>query len=77
MKAIKFKESNIIYAENQREYLPLHAHKTISGVVTSCWKPSFKERINILFGSNIYLRMLTFNKPLQPVILTINKPDLG
>jgi len=67
MKPINDKSQNVIFAENQPEYLPLPAHKTEDGEVTTCWKLSWKERIRALFIGKMYLKTLTFNKPLQPL----------
>lgn len=76
MKAIDFDECNNIYAENQPEYLPLECHRDSAGKVTSCWGLSFKERIKALLSGKIWLQILTFNKPLQPVNMTTDKPEL-
>jgi hypothetical protein len=67
MKPIKFKQQNVVFAENQPEYFPLPAHRTPSGKVTSCWSLSWKERLRILFTGKIFWTQLTFNQPLQPV----------
>ena len=74
MKIIKFKGCNVTYAENQPEYLPLPAHKTIDGTVTSCWGLSFFERLQVALTGRIYLQVLTFNRPLQPVIMSGSQP---
>jgi hypothetical protein len=74
MKPIKFKGSNIIFAENQTEYLPLPAWKDDNGLVISCWKLTLKERIRLCFIGKIWLRILTFNNPLQPQRMDINYP---
>ena len=74
MKAIKFKECNSTYAKNQPEYLPLPAHKSSDGTVTTCWSFSFIERIKILIFGKLFLQILTFNKPLQPLKMSTNKP---
>lgn len=66
MEPIKFKEHNMVFAENQKEYLPLPAHRDDDGVVTSCWKMTFIERIRVIFTGKIYLSQMTFNSPLQP-----------
>ena len=69
MKPIKFKESNCVYAENQPEYLPLPVWRkpdSPKGIIISCWKANFKERIKILFSGKLYLTLLSFNKPLIP-----------
>lgn len=66
MKPKKFKEVNTIFAENQPEYLPLPAykHQSPQGEVITCWRLSFTERLRLLFTGNIWLCLLSFNKPL-------------
>lgn len=79
MKPIKFKECNTIFAKNQKEYLPLLVYKektTKEGQVISCWSLSIIERIRLLLTGKIYLMVLTFNKPLQPQLITCNKWDI-
>ncbi len=67
MEPIKFKQQNVTYAENQEEYLPLPAFKTKSGRVITCWKLSDEELEEVNKTGIVWLDMLTFNKPLQPV----------
>lgn len=74
MKVINFKECNSIYAKDQPEYLPLPSHKTEDGKVTSCWKLSFWERLKVLITGRIFLQILTFNKPLQPLKMITHNP---
>lgn len=77
MVPVKFKQQNVIYAENQPEYLPLPAHKDIkdsNGTVTSCWRFSILERIQILFMGKIYWQQLTFDSTLQPHRPSIKNP---
>jgi len=74
MKAIKFKECNVTFAENQPEYLPLPAHKSPGGRVTSCWGFSFLERVRVALRGKIYLQILTFNEPLQPLLMSVHNP---
>lgn len=78
MKPISFKEQNVVYAENQPEYLPLPAYKVDSpqGQVISCWKLSFRERIRILFTGMLWVSLLSFNRPLTPSFFTTKKSDL-
>lgn len=75
MKPIAFKEQNVVYAENQPEYIPLPAHKDPDGTVTSCWKLSWPERIKLFFTGRFYWRQLTFNRPLQPVRPSLSFKD--
>jgi hypothetical protein len=74
MKIIKFKGHNCIYAEDQKEYLPLPALRTEDGQVISCWKLSFLERFKVLFTGIIWVSLLTFNRSLQPLIVEAKRP---
>lgn len=74
MKPIKFKESNFTFAQNQSQYLPLPAWRKDDGTVISCWQLSWKERFKLFINGRIWLKMLTFNKPLQPQRLSVDCP---
>ena len=75
MKPIQFPESNCTYAKDQKEYLPLPAHKTECGIVTSCWKLSILERLKVALRGKIWWSVFTFNRPLQPQLPLSDKPD--
>ena len=78
MKPTKFKRMNVVCAKDQPEYLPLPAHiNEAEGLVTSCWSANLKERIRFLLTGRIYLTLLTFNKPLQPQVITVYNPING
>ena len=66
MQPIKFKSQNIVFAEDQDQYLSLPAHRTEDGVVTSCWGMTWKERLRVLLTGKVYTQLLTFNTPLTP-----------
>lgn len=74
MKVIEFKECNNVYAGGQGQYQNLPCHRTEDGTVTSCWSLSFKERLKVLFTGVLFLRVLTFNKPLQPLLMSVDNP---
>ncbi len=74
MRPIKFKQTNVTFAKDQPEYIPLPAWKGEDGTVISCWELNGRERFKLLCGGKIWLRMLTFNKPLQPQRLSVNCP---
>lgn len=74
MKPVEFKEQNVVFAANQPEYLPLPAYRSADGRVTSCWECSFLERLLIMLTGKVYLQLLTFNKPLQPSLISVDKP---
>jgi len=75
MKIIDFKEVNVTYAEDQVEYLSLPVYKRDDGEITCCWKLSFWEKVKVLFTGCLWLSILTFNFPLQPIKLSVHKPD--
>ena len=77
-KNIEFKEQNIIYAKDQKPYLPLPAFKadTPEGEVVSCWELSFIERIRILFTGKMWVSLMSFNKPLTPSFFSTKKSDV-
>jgi len=78
MKPIEFPEQNVVFAENQPEYLPLPAYKEDSpeGQVISCWKLSFRERLIVLFRGHLWVSLMSFNKPLTPSYFTVRKSDI-
>jgi len=78
MKPIKFPEQNIVYAENQPEYLPLPAFKNDSaqGEVISCWQLDWKERLRILWSGKLWVSLMSFNKPLTPSFFSTKKADV-
>lgn len=69
MKPVDFPAANTTIAKLQREYLPLRAHVSREGVVTSCWAMSWPERLRALITGRIYCRVMTFRQPLQPLLL--------
>ncbi|GAJ06033.1 unnamed protein product, partial [marine sediment metagenome] len=74
MKPITFKGANVVFAENQPEYIPLPAHIVKDGTVISCWGLSLSERIKIFFSGRLWLRILTFNEKLQPQLPEVDHP---
>lgn len=66
----------VVYAKNQKEYLPLPAlvENSVNGHVVTRWKLDWKERLKIVLFGNLWLTLITFHQPLQPVILTADFP---
>lgn len=80
MRLIEFPEQTVVIAKNQSEYRPLPAHRDSSdprGTITCCWKPTWLDRLRIIFGKPIWHQILTFNHPLQPQLLSTVKPALS
>lgn len=78
MKIVKFKDHNTVYAKDQSQYrqLPTLKLNTKNGEVISCWKMSLRERLKVLFTGKIWLCLLSFNKPLTPSIVSVNRKEL-
>lgn len=78
MEPINFEDANVVYGANQPEYIPLPAEKRLgrSGEVVTCWELNPNEKKIIQETGKIWLSVLTFGQPLQPVLLTIDKPDV-
>lgn len=76
MKPKNFKEANVTYGENQPEYIPLPAHKTEDGQAIFCFELNEEEKKQIAETGELWVSLLTFNQPLQPILLTTKKGDL-
>jgi len=78
MKPVEFKHQNVVFAKDQPEYQPLPALRIESpeGEVISCWKMSFKERIKVLFFGRVWLSLMSFNKPLTPSYMAVNRKEV-
>lgn len=77
MNAINFPESNTVLGKNQPEYNPLPAHRVPddkTGRLIFCWQLTFRERLKLLVTGKIWQQVLTFNGPLQPQGMMIEKP---
>ena len=72
MKPIKFKGQNVVFAENQEGVLPLPAFRDEDGVVVTCWELTNEDFERLVETKKIYLSIMTFKNPLQPVFLTTN-----
>ena len=65
----------VVFAKDQPEYVPLPAVVVDEGTrIITRWQLSFRERLRILFKGNLWLSVLTFGKPLQPVLLETETP---
>lgn len=71
MTPTKFEGQNVVYAESQPEYLPLPAMQLQDegGTVITCWELSDEELAEVVKNKKVYLSIMTFKQPLQPVSL--------
>nr|BDD47015.1 hypothetical protein 10 [Balneolaceae bacterium] len=84
MKAVEFDEVNVRIAEHQDEYETLPAHVGRNGVVITCFELDEEEKKQVQETGKIYLSLMTFGQPLQPIggsvlnpFLTQKKQDNG
>lgn len=66
---------SVVYAKDQPEYIPLPVRRSHDGEVVSRWKPNWRARLAVAFGADFYLTMLTFNQPLTPIRVSVEKPE--
>lgn len=76
MKPIKFEQQNVVYAENQEQYIPLPANRNDEGDVITCWELSKEEIQKINETGKLWIAVKTFNSPLQPIFCTVLEEDL-
>jgi hypothetical protein len=75
MKPIKMPRNNVTYATDQPEYRLLPGVRDARGTLVSCWSLSWKERLGMLFSGKFYIVIMTFNRPLQPILPTTDADE--
>jgi hypothetical protein len=70
MKPVEFPGVNVVFAKDQPEYIP----NDPQGLIITKWQLSPEELERVKETGTIHLSMLTFNQPLQPVLLTVDLP---
>ena len=66
------------FAKDQAPYVPLPVIVSMefeSRRATSRWRMSWKDRIRALLFGDVYVQMLTFGRPLQPLKLLTKEPN--
>lgn len=75
MEPIQFKQANVVFGEEQDEYNSLPAHlDEEKGIVTVCYKLSLEEVRSLIEDGEIYLQVMTFGNPLQPLKMLTKNP---
>lgn len=75
--ACAFTHREIVLAKNQPQYKELPAAVDETGRITTRWALTWRERFDLLFGANVFLEVLTYRQPLQPVKLTVGFAEDG
>ena len=79
MKLIEFPEQNVVIAEDQKEYLPMPAYKLPGhpqGYTVCCWDLTVAEIEEVARTGIIWQTILTFNNPMHPQLLSVEKPEM-
>ena len=79
MEPIKFDGANVVFGANQPEDVSLPAErvgKPETGQINTCWALSPDELKKVQETGQIYVSLLTFGQPLQPVLVSVDKPDV-
>lgn len=63
------------FAKNQPEYQELPAFRMLDGTVLSRWRLTWRERLLVLLRGDVYLWLMTFNRPLQPTQIQVERPS--
>lgn len=74
MNPTPFPQANETFGLHQPQYKTLVACRTKEGEVISRWEPTAEERVLLSQGAPLWLWVLTFGHPLQPVALTLDPP---
>lgn len=67
----------VTYAKDQPAYKPLPVARLhgMEGRVVSRWTLTSEERAQIAAGEDLYIEVLTFGQPLQPLLPTVGLLD--
>lgn len=52
--------------------LPAYRSAQPNGMVLSCWRLGFWERVRLLFSGRLYFGQMTFHYPLQPQLPSLD-----
>jgi len=72
-----FDLTNVRFAESQPEYETLPAYRSEDGMVVTRWRLTWRERFLVFLTGDLWLSILTCNRPLQPVKLDTKCPIFG
>jgi hypothetical protein len=77
MQPLNFDGANVVFGANQPEYQPLPAEMRLghSSEIVTCWELSPEELERVQETGKIWLSLLTFGQPLQPVLVSVDKPE--
>jgi hypothetical protein len=65
----------VVVAESQEQYRDMPSIRTPGGQVITRWALSTEEKAALIRGDDLFLTLLTFGGPVQPVLLTVGMTD--
>jgi hypothetical protein len=71
-----FHPPEVVYAKDQPQYIPLPVVRDSFGIITARWHMTWTERLLALIWGDVYVKINTFNQPLQPIRLCIVPPEI-
>ncbi len=75
MTPIEFPQQTMVWAKNQPPYLPLPAYVDKEQTIT-CWRLTWRERMQMFLFGRLWLRQLNFSQALQPQAPSVQSPFL-
>ena len=73
MKPIEFKGQNVVFAKDQKPYLPLPAYQQ-EDIIIHCWRLSLWERLKILLTGKLWIQVRNFKMPPHPIKPMVDSP---
>lgn len=72
-----FEADEVVFAVHQPQYEPLHClvSKDPEKAVLSRWTLTAEQRQAVAAGADLYLTILTFGHPLQPILLAVGAAE--
>lgn len=69
-----FEDQEIVYAKDQPQYIPLRTLRSpnADAAVLSRWTFTAEQRKAVADGADIFLELMTFGLPLQPIRIAVS-----
>jgi hypothetical protein len=65
----------VVYGADQPEYQPLPAWVRQDHRVVTRWRLTWRERVAALLGRSLYMEVMTFGSPIQPIFPTWSEEE--
>jgi hypothetical protein len=74
--SVRFPE--VVLAKDQPQYqqLPVMISNSPEAIMTARFHLTWRERLQVLFGGNVWLQQLTFGSPFRPTKILTKEPPI-